>query len=79
MTCIASINKNQREELLISLEQFHGVWLVNARVWYLKDDTMQPGKQGLALRVELLPQLQKAITDALDLARHEGLIEAADG
>lgn len=62
MTSIASFPKNSREEVKISLDQFNGHDLVNIRVFYRTEsgDT-RPGKQGLAIKVELLPDLMAAL------------------
>ena len=66
---IATFRKNAREEIRVSLDQIHGLTLVNMRTWYLSDGgEMWPGKQGLAVRPELLPELVQALTKAADAA-----------
>lgn len=71
---IADIPKNSREVLRVELSTFNGHDLVNLRVWYGADDDMRPGKAGVALRVEKLPQLRDAIDKAIAAARAEGLL-----
>jgi hypothetical protein len=59
---IATIRKNAREELRVSVDEFHGHHLLNLRVWFeAEDGQMRPGKQGLAVRVALLPELRAAL------------------
>jgi hypothetical protein len=59
---IAIIRKNKVEEVRVSIDEFHGHRLVNLRVWYnANNGEMRPGKQGLALRVDLLPELLDAL------------------
>lgn len=72
---VASIRKNAREELRVSVETFKGVPLVNLRVWFQAEDgDMRPGKQGVALRVELLPDLRQALERAESEAERQGLM-----
>lgn len=62
---IAAFRKNANEEVRVSLDDFKGHRLVNIRVWFAGDDgEMRPGKQGLAIRLEQLPQLRDALTEA---------------
>jgi hypothetical protein len=35
---------------------------------------MRPGREGFALKIEKLPELQAAVTKALEVARAEGLL-----
>ena len=56
------LQKSAREELRVSLEVFRGQMLLNLRVWFCDDEgEMRPGRQGVALRAELLPELQTAL------------------
>ena len=62
MTDIATFAKNTREEVRVTLDDFKGHRLINVRVWFrADDDTMRPGKQGIALRLEQLPDLMAAL------------------
>ena len=57
-----SIRKNNREEIRVSRDEYRGHTLVNLRVWYQGvDGTMLPGKQGIAFRVEHLPEVLAAM------------------
>ncbi|MCC0067094.1 MAG: transcriptional coactivator p15/PC4 family protein [Rhodovulum sp.] len=62
---MASFRKNSREEVRVSVDEFRGHELLNIRVWFEADDgEMRPGKQGIALRLELLPELREALERA---------------
>ena len=63
---IGTIKKNSREEIRLTLEDYKGHRVFNARVWYGHDDDMRPGKQGLAYRAELLPAFAEALEAALE-------------
>lgn len=74
---IAAIQKNTRgEEIRVSLSEYGGHQLFNARVFFeAQDGSKRPGKAGLAFRVETLPEFARAVTAALDEARLRGLVE----
>lgn len=73
-----AIPKNSREELRVTVEEFKGVPLVNLRVWFVAEEgNMRPGKQGVALRVDLLPDLRRALEQAEAEAKRQGLIRQA--
>lgn len=66
MRALATIQKNSREELRVSLDDFKGQRLVSLRVWFRAEDgTMRPGRKGLAVRLELLPAVLEALGKAL--------------
>lgn len=78
MTAIATIKKNSREEIRVTLDEFRGHHLVNIRVFYdAGDGEMKPGKQGIAVKVELFPELLAALGAAEKSARQAGVMEAA--
>ncbi|WP_134724819.1 transcriptional coactivator p15/PC4 family protein [Paracoccus luteus] len=57
-----AIRKNAREEIRITLDDFKGLQLVNLRVWFdTGNGEYRPGKQGLAFRLDLLPEVLKAL------------------
>lgn len=65
MTVIATIPKNSKQEIRVSLDHFQGHDLLNMRVWYRTDQgEMRPGKQGLAVRLAILPDLIHALIQA---------------
>lgn len=56
------ITKNKRETIRVEHQNFKGHDLLNIRVFY--DDgsgEMRPGKQGIAIRADLVPDLIDAI------------------
>ena len=62
---IATIRKNSKQELRVSLDHFQGHDLINMRVWFEADEgDMRPGKQGVSIRTVLLPDLVRALEDA---------------
>lgn len=72
---IATIPKNRREELRVSLGEYRGHQLVSLRVWFeAQDGTMRPGNSGVALKVEALPELVAAIIEAERVALATGLL-----
>lgn len=57
-----SITKNAREEYRIERQDFRGHDLLNIRVFYYDGSgEMRPGKQGIAIRMDLVPELMDAI------------------
>ncbi|WP_454917296.1 transcriptional coactivator p15/PC4 family protein [Xanthobacter sediminis] len=63
---IATIRKNAREEIRVSLGEYNGHQLFSARVWFEADDgSMRPSKAGLAFRVDRLPDFAEAVQAAL--------------
>lgn len=57
-----AIRKNAREEIRITLDDFKGRQLVNLRVWFdAGDGEYRPGKQGVAFRLDLLPEVLEAL------------------
>ena len=72
---IATIGKNSREELRVTLTSFKGYNLLSLRVFYQADDgKMWPGKSGLALRLDKLTELIEALQKAEAEATARGLI-----
>ncbi|MDI3336649.1 transcriptional coactivator p15/PC4 family protein [Defluviimonas aestuarii] len=65
---IATIPKNAREEFRVEVQDYKGHRLLNIRVWF--DDgsgEYSPGKQGIALRLDLLSDLCAALEKAAEL------------
>lgn len=57
-----SIRKNAREQFRIERSRYQGHELLNVRVWYdAGDGDFRPGKQGVAIKTELLPEVLDAI------------------
>ncbi|MFT6675936.1 MAG: hypothetical protein ACJAVM_002133 [Sulfitobacter sp.] len=63
MTAPASeIRKNSREIIRITRDEFRGHDMVNVRVFFdAGDGEMKPGKQGVAFRAALLPDVLEAL------------------
>lgn len=77
---IATIQKNAREELRISLSEFRGYNLVSQRVWFRAEEgDWRPSKAGVVVRVERLPDLVAALTSALAEAERQGLVGVPHG
>ncbi len=64
---IAEFEKNRTEKIKVSLSEFKGKKLVDIRIWYLNDDNeYAPSKKGVAISLELLPQLIEALQQTAD-------------
>lgn len=65
---IAKFEKNSREEVWVSVDDFRGRKIINLRVHYRSEDgTWLPGKQGLAIAVDRYRDLAEAV---LQLGEH---------
>jgi hypothetical protein len=63
------------EAVVIRLGDYQGRALVDLRTWFTdRDGVHKPATKGLALGVKQLPQLFKAVGEALTQARVRGLI-----
>jgi hypothetical protein len=71
-TIIATIPKNSREELRISLGEFKGHNLLHLRAWLSESDT--PTKNGFGIQAALIPKLRDALADAEAEATRRGWI-----
>jgi hypothetical protein len=70
---IASIEKNSRESLRVTLDEFKGHRLVNMRVWFKANDgETRPGNSGIAIKIEKLEELLSALAKAQSDARAAG-------
>ena len=62
MAPLIEIQKTGRETLCVTREDFNGHDLINMRVWFdAGEGEMRPGKQGVALRAALIPDLIQAL------------------
>ena len=63
---IAEFPKNDRGEVVrVSLRQYNGYRLLDLRTWYEdREGVLRPGRGGLCVRVELLPELREALDRA---------------
>lgn len=73
---IATLTKNSREDVRVSLAEFGGVDLVDLRIWASFDGAeRRPTKKGVSLKVTSLSELIKGLQAARDEAQRRGLIE----
>lgn len=62
---LGTIRKNATEEIRFTAEAFKGHEIINACVWHRDaDGEFRPGKQGLALQLELLGEVLDALSNA---------------
>lgn len=76
---IAVLPKNRREALRIALDHYRGTNLVDLRVVVEVSETSglaTPTRKGVAVRLEMLPDLIAALAQAEAKARELGLLEA---
>jgi hypothetical protein len=75
---VAKFEKNSREEVWLSVDDFHGRKLINIRVHY-RSETGEwlPGKQGLAVSVDRYRDLAEAILKLGEKLQADGLLPSA--
>ena len=72
---VAKFEKNSREEVWVSIDEFRGRKIINLRVHYRSETgDWLPGKQGLALSVERYRDLAEAILQLGEKLRADGLL-----
>lgn len=72
---ISTIAKGRGEELRISFSPYRGRLYLAARIWFRGDDgTMRPSPRGVNINLELLPEIAKGFSLALETAEAEGLL-----
>ena len=68
---VYEFEKNSQQRVHASLTEYNGIDLLDIRVCYeAKDGTWKPTAKGISLRVEMLPQIKKAV-EALEKALGE--------
>lgn len=73
---VAQFEKNAREEVRISIDDFHGRKLINLRVFYRSEGgEWHPGRQGLALSVERYRDLADALIKVGEELKDRGLLQ----
>ncbi len=82
---VAQFEKNSKEEVRVSIDDFRGTKLINIRVFYRSPSgEWLPGKQGVAMKVDCYRDLASAILQLGEALQEEGLLpktasgEAAD-
>ncbi len=75
---VRTIRKSAREELRVALSEFRTDrathHMVSARVFYDDGPDFKPGRNGLNVKVDLLPVLIEALREAEREARAAGLL-----
>lgn len=59
---IATLPRNDREEVRIGISEFKGKKRLDIRVWYRANNEFKPGKQGVNLPLEQLPPSRRPCT-----------------
>ena len=74
---VASIPKNSRGELRVLLRTWKGCQIVDQRLFVPNlSGVMRPCPEGIAMPIERLPEIVKALQEAERQARQLGLIES---
>jgi hypothetical protein len=75
---VAKFEKNSREEVWVSVDEFRGRKIINLRVHYRSETgDWLPGKQGVALSVDRYRDLAEAILKLGEKLRADGLLSSA--
>ena len=75
---VATISKNQIEEVRVTLGEYQGHKLVSVRVyanWDSAGSPRRPTKKGIALKLERLPALISGLQEAERRARATGALK----
>src|ERR1700733_10144231 len=68
---LATIPRNHREELRISIDRFQGRPFVSIRLWVLYPDGRKPTKKGTSVRLSKLREVIAALSEADDLTAED--------
>ena len=72
---VAKFEKNSREEVWVSVDDFRGRKLINLRVHYRSESgEWMPGKQGLAVSADRYRDLAEAILKVGEKLKADGLL-----
>ena len=72
---VGKFEKNSREEVWVSLDEFRGRKIINIRVHYRAESgEWMPGKQGLAIAADRYHDLAEAILKLGEKLRADGLL-----
>lgn len=75
---VAKFEKNSREEVWISVDDFRGRKIINIRVYYRSETgNWMPGKQGLAISADRYRDLAEAVLKLGEKLRADGLLPSA--
>jgi hypothetical protein len=74
---VAQFEKNFKEEVRVSIDDFRGRKIINIRVYYRSDSGQWlPGKQGLALAVDRYRDLADAVLRLGEALQAQGLLHS---
>ena len=76
---IATITKNSREQIMISLTEFKGHDLIDVRVFANDGSEHVATRKGISIAVGRLPELIQALQGAEAEARRRGLLDGEGG
>ncbi len=72
---IAEWQRNNRETVRLTLDEYQGRKTIALRCWYdAGDGAMRPGKDGLTLGIAHLQRLAASFAEAVQEAKRQGLI-----
>ena len=68
MEVITEIQKNQKEKIIISTNEYKGHKYVDLRVHYEDESSKEyrPSKKGIALSAKVIPQIIEAVMDGYE-------------
>lgn len=73
---VAQFEKNSKEEVRVSIDEFHGRKLINLRVFYRTENGQWlPGKQGIALGIDRYRDLADALVKLGEELQTRGLLQ----
>src|SRR5580693_1666503 len=63
----------------VAIRNFKGSWLIDLRKWFeTGDGQLRAGPKGISLSVKHLRRISEAMTEAIEVARSRGLLQADD-
>lgn len=69
---IAEIDKNAKEKIRISLEEYRGHKFIDCRVYFEDESgTWRPTKKGIALNHETIDEVIKALKEAIPMLQEK--------
>ena len=72
---VAQFEKNSKEEVRVSIDDFRGRKIINIRVYYRSESGQWlPGRQGLALGVDRYRDLAEAMLKVGEALQSQGLL-----
>jgi len=75
---VAQFEKNSREEVRVSIDDFRGTKIINIRVFYRSaTGEWLPGKQGIAMKADRYRDLASAILQLGEALQQQGLLPVA--